>query len=123
MKTQIANFLSKMIAAEVGFAEAHALYCESFKDSTTFKVADEVYSRKDLLVALMEDICEPVAFLAPDWWEPAVIKEGLSFEEADKIVDHVEFVELCNYKGEGEGFTLACRAAHLRTFVSKHNYL
>lgn len=107
MINEISQFLAKMIEAEVGFAEAHALYCESFKDSTTFKASDEIYSRKDLLVALMEDICEPVPFDAPDWWEPEVIKEGLSFEEADKIVDHVEFVELCNYKGEGAGFTLA----------------
>lgn len=122
MKSQIATFLTQMIEAEIGFAEAHSLYCESFKEPTTFKVSDAVYSRKELLSVLMEDICAPTPFDAPDWYEGEVIKEGLSFEEADSIVDHVEFVELCNYKGEGEGFTLACRAKHLRTFVAKHNY-
>lgn len=122
MINELSKFLSQMIEAEIGFAEANALYCESFKDSTTFKVADGFYPREELVNFLREDICEPVPFDAPDWWEPEVIKEGLSFEEADEIVDHVEFVELCNYKGEGEGYTLACRAQHLRTFVSKHNY-
>lgn len=120
------NVLTQILAAalqdESTFVEAEALYAESFKDAVVFKVADGCYSREELLHHLMSDICEPVTYDAPDWFEPNVIKEGWSFDKANSLVDHLEFVELCNYKGEGEGFELACRVKHLRTFVSKHNY-
>ena len=119
----IIEILKAALQEESTFAEAEVLYAESFKDSKTFKVADGFYDRETLVHFLMEDIYAPLPIDAPEWLEPEVIKEGWSFEKADALLDSLEFVELCNYKGEGEGFTLACRATKLRTFVSKHNYI
>lgn len=122
------NHVKAVLAAalqdERTFAEAHALYCESFKCDSTFTVADGFYAREDLVDYLMSPIHAPVPeqFKDDDWFEPELIKQGLSREHAEAIVDECKFVETCNYKGEGEGFELYERVAHLRTFFSKHNY-
>lgn len=134
--------LASVLAAiqdESTFARSEALYAEAFKSPTTFTVADDIYPRDQLVQYLMEPIyrAETVdADLAREmldeegcdrWsesmYEAEILKPGMSQEIADALVDHLEFVELCNYKGEGEGFELACRVAHLRIFVSKYDYL
>lgn len=118
------EMLQVALKDEENFTQAEALYCESFKAEGTFKAVDGVFDRDDLISYLVSDVCEPVNWQeVPDWFEPSVIKEGWSIEKAEALVDHLEFVELCNYKGEGEGFTLVCRAANLRTFVGKYDYL
>lgn len=119
----ISAILASAIQDETTFAEAEALYAELFKDSKTFTLADGFYSREELVNHLMTPIYEKFNWReVDDWFEPSIIKEGYSKEEAEALVDHIEFVELCNYKGEGEGFELACRVPRLRTFHAKHNY-
>jgi hypothetical protein len=138
----LATVLSAMIQDESSFARCEALYAESFKCATPFTVADGVYPRDQLVQFLMEPIYRPESckgveapallededFEEFDRWdesvlEPEILKPGMTQTDADAVVDQLHFVELCNYKGEGEGFTLACRAAHLRVFISKFDYL
>lgn len=118
----IVEILKAALKDESTFAEAEALYAESFKDAQTFRVSDNCYTRQELVNYLRSDIYEAYPSDAEDWFEPAVIKEGYSLEQAEMLVDHIEFVDLCNYKGEGQGFEMACRVQHLRTFHGKHNY-
>lgn len=120
--------LATMLQDETTFARAEALYAESFKAPKGFTVADEVYSRAELVAHIMEPLYRVEADPSSahdDWYEPALflLKPGLEREEAEQLVDELEFIELCNYKGEGEGYVLACRAKHLRTFVGKYDYL
>lgn len=141
--TAIAQALTTMLADESTFARAEALYGESFRGGPAFTVADGIYARADLLQYLMSPIYRPaevssdeaVSFLTDDDFEclndfdchddhePEILKPGLSQEDAEKLVDHLQFIELCNYKGEGEGFELTCRVGHLREFVGKYEYL
>ena len=136
----LAAVLTTMIKDEQSFARAEGLYAEYFRCAETFKVADGHYTRSTLMQYLMEPIYRPVhsekasVFYDEndvedfDRWdedtlEPEILKPGMSLEQAEQVVDHLEFVELCNYKGEGEGgFELACRVAHLRVFISKYEY-
>lgn len=113
------TFLAEAIKNEIGFAEAEMLYSESFKAEETFSVEDGFWAREDLVEYLMADI---VRYNNPFDDFAAVIKEGYSREEAEFMVDRVRFVEICNYKGESEGFELVERASTLRTFYSKYNY-
>lgn len=139
--------IANMLKDESAFAQAEALYSESFRDMRTFTVADDVYPRSELVDYLMTPIyraeeCNriPDMHQAPDdedfddrdveLWaeyqsepELEIIKPGWTREEAERLVDHLEFVETCNYKGEGEGFELACRVSHLRVFIGKYDYL
>lgn len=136
----LAAVLATMIKDESTFARAEGLYAESFRSNETFTVADDVYPRAQLVQYLMEPIyrVEPRRYMPAactidddnesDHWaeslsEPEILKPGFSQDVAEEMVDTLEFVELCNYKGEGEGgFQLACRVAHLRVFVSKYEY-
>ena len=131
MLTAISAVLAAMIQDESTFARAEALYAEAFRSSQTFTVRDGIYDRAELVHYLMEPIyaansCEAPGYLCDDdqyHLEPEILKPGWSLEDAERFVDDVEFVELCNYKGEGEGFELACRVKHLRVYVSKYDYL
>ncbi|MBM5458692.1 hypothetical protein H8F21_14075 [Pseudomonas sp. P66] len=126
--------LTAMLQDESTFARAEALYAETFRSPQTFTVADGFYDRECLVQYLMEPIYKQVsagdqsapAYLSEEEHglciEPEILKAGWTEEDAERFVDHVEFVELCNYKGEGEGFELASRAKHLRVFVSKYDY-
>lgn len=136
----LASVLSTMLKDEQSFARAEGLYAEYFRSDETFKVADEHYPRSTLVQYLMEPIYRTVPSEKAsvfydqnddqdfDRWdehslETEVLKPGMSQEQAEQVVDHLEFVELCNYKGEGEGgFELACRVTHLRVFISKYEY-
>ncbi|MGE8063754.1 hypothetical protein [Pseudomonas sp. NPDC089569] len=136
----LAAALTTLIKDEQSFARAEGLYAEYFRSAETFTVADGHYPRSTLVQYLMEPILRaipsekvPVYFDENDdedfdrWdehmLEPEILKPGMSRVEAEQVVDHLEFVELCNYKGEGEGgFELACRVAHLRVFISKYEY-
>ncbi|MDF9779041.1 hypothetical protein [Pseudomonas baetica] len=136
----LAAVLTTMLKDEQSFARAEGLYAEYFRCAETFKVADGHYPRSTLVQYLMEPIyrrahsekasgfCDENDDEDFDRWdedtlEPEVLKPGMSLEQAEQVVDHLEFVELCNYKGEGEGgFELACRVAHLRVFISKYEY-
>lgn len=134
----IASVLAAMIQDESTFARSEALYAESFKSPTPFTVAHDIYPRDQLVQYLMEPIYRKEEVDASAAWamldeegcdrwnesmnEAEILKPGMSQEVADTLVDHLEFVELCNYKGEGEGFELACRVAHLRVFVAKYHY-
>ncbi|MGF6281908.1 hypothetical protein ABH908_000059 [Pseudomonas frederiksbergensis] len=136
----LAAVLNTMLKDEQSFARAEGLYAESFRSADTFNVADGHYPRSTLVQYLMEPIYRPVPSAKTsvfydenddedfDRWEehtlePEILKPGMSLEQAEQVVDHLEFVELCNYKGEGEGgFELACRVSHLRVFISKYEY-
>jgi hypothetical protein len=134
MLTAISAVLAVMIQDESTFARAEALYVESFKAGKGFTVADGIYPRSKLVQYLMEPIYkaeEPHCSELPSFGfhdddmcdqEPEILKPGLSHQDAESLVDHLQFVELCNYKGEGEGYVLACRAKHLRVFVGKYDY-
>lgn len=135
----LASVLAAMIQDESTFARSEALYAESFKSPASFTVAHDIYPREQLVQYLMEPIYRKEVVDASialamlddegcDRWsesmlEPEILKPGMSHVDADALVDHLEFVELCNYKGEGEGFELACRVTHLRVFVAKYEYL
>lgn len=139
MVSCLSAILSLMIQDESTFARAEALYAESFRSDKSFTVADGIYERSELVHYLMEPIYKPSApseeprffrdeddddgCVYDDCLEPEILKPGMSREDAEKVVDHLQFVETCNYKGEGEGFELLCRVAHLRVFVSKYEYL
>jgi hypothetical protein len=137
MLDAISAVLSAMLEDESTFARSEALYAESFRCTATFTVASGCYPRDELMHFLMLPIykrSEPMegdsdAFFYDDDdeggfdFEPEILKPGLSLEDADALVDRLEFIELCNYKGEGEGYELACRVAHLRVFVEKYDYL
>jgi hypothetical protein len=105
---KLAETLSRFMQDSATFSAAEALYSECFKGSEVFTSVDDVYSMQHLAACLMNHLEE----------------QGIAFNEAQvlEILPTVEFVELCNYKGEGEGFTLACRTKHMRTFRSKYNY-
>ncbi|MCU9527497.1 hypothetical protein [Pseudomonas mosselii] len=129
----ISSILSAMLTDETTFARAEALYSESFRSDRTFTVADGFYDREELVQYLMEPIYKLPGELhsacrhdEEDEFgmclEPEVLKPGWRKEQAELYVDQVEFVELCNYKGESEGFEMASRASHLRVFVSKYEY-
>jgi hypothetical protein len=138
MLEALATVLATMMKDERTFARAEGLYAESFRSYETFTVADDVYPRAHLVQYLMEPIYRPAPRRSmpatmqdddeSDHWAEAdseleILKPGFSQEVAEAMVDSMEFVELCNYKGEGEGgFQLACRVAHLRVFVSKYEY-
>ncbi|WP_219096224.1 hypothetical protein [Pseudomonas sp. UMAB-40] len=134
MLEAISAALSAMLKDESTFARAEALYAESFRCGATFTVASDAYPRDELVRYLMEPIYKPVAATGnaaayfgdndeEDFYpEPEILKAGLSLEEADALVDSLEFAELCNYKGEGEGYELACRVTHLRVFAGKYDY-
>lgn len=110
----LSDMLMQAMADENTFSQASRLYCESFRDNESFKAADNYYPRG----LLVEYLLTPVT--CPDG---EILKNGYSIEFANSIVDSLEFVELCNYKGEGEGFELLDRVRHLRIFVSKHQYI
>lgn len=55
--------------------------------------------------------------------DPIEISPGMSLVEAQAAVLTSTYVWLCNYKGEGEGFTLKEHAAHLSTFIAKYEYV
>lgn len=131
MLTAISADLAAMIQDESTFARAEALYAEAFRSSQTFTVRDGIYDRAELVQYLMEPIYAANSYEAPGYLsdddqydlEPEILKPGWSLEDAERFVDDVDFVELCNYKGEGEGFELACRVKHLRVYVGKYDYL
>lgn len=129
----LSSILSAMLKDESTFARAEALYAESFRSDQTFTVADGFYGREQLVQYLMEPIYKQTdehqsASRQVDeddfevWFEPEILKPGWGKEEAELYVDQVEFVELCNYKGEGEGYEMASRVGHLRVYVSKYEY-
>lgn len=140
MLDAISAALSEMLKDESNFARAEALYAESFRAGAPFTVATGPCSRSELLQYLMLPInkaVEPRSFETSEFidddldeddeddydFEPEILKPGLSLEQAELLVDSLEFVELCNYKGEGEGYELACRVTHLRQYVGKYEYL
>ncbi|MFJ3109966.1 hypothetical protein [Pseudomonas putida] len=129
----LSSMLSAMLKDESTFARAEALYAESFRSDRTFTVADGFYGREQLVQYLMEPIYkqtderQSARRHADDddvevWFEPEILKPGWGKEVAELYVDEVEFVELCNYKGEGEGFEMASRVGHLRVFINKYEY-
>lgn len=133
MRELVSNMLAEFLKDEKTFAAAEKLYSESFRDSKSFRVADGFYSLDELVSYLMTPIYAQQTSEVPhfcdddeDYFdmipEPEEIKPGLSQQQAELIVDNLEFVELCNYKGEGEGFELLERVSHLRVFHSKYNY-
>lgn len=129
----ISSILTAMLKDETTFARAEALHAESFRADRTFTVADGFYDREELVQYLMEPIYKQPGDHQPgcrhgeeDEFEMClgqeILKPGWRKEQAELYVDQIEFVELCNYKGEGEGFEMASRAGHLRVFVSKYQY-
>lgn len=143
MLKDLATILSSALKDEATFAEAHSLYCESFRDAKSFRLADEPSMREELISYLRSDVYAPLPqqeyvfvessedeefedYEEEDYnlFEPEqeVIKQGLSLEVAEAIVGELDFVWTCNYKGEGGDFELLERVKHLRIFHGKHNY-
>lgn len=104
------------------FEEADSLYRESFRSENTYSVFNRggysIEEVKDILLSLLtENIYDESN---PDDPFPEVISYGMSPEEALKEIHAgLEFVEICNYKGEDEGYSLDL---NLRVFHGKYNY-
>lgn len=144
MLKDLATILSSALQDEATFVAANSLYCELFRDAKSFRLADEPSMREELISYLRSDVYAPTPqqeFVFTDNSsvdeefedyeddndfyddpEPEVIKQGLSLEVAEAIVDELDFVWTCNYKGEGGDFELLARVKHLRVFHGKHNY-
>lgn len=137
MLKDLATILSSALKDEATFAAAHSLYCESFRDAKSFRLADEPSMREELISYLRSDVYAPTPqqeFVDEDFSyyeedddfyvepEPEIIKKGLSLEVAEAIVGELDFVWTCNYKGEGGDFELLERVKHLRVYHGKHNY-
>lgn len=118
--------------------EADRLYSETFRSQEIFTVHDYPEMREDLVEYLTSAVyparvqncsdmdCSWLSDDDNDFWcdnyDPEPIFVGYSKDDAELILENAKFVWLCNYKGEGEGFTLIERASGLRVFVDKHNY-
>lgn len=138
MLNDLATILSSALQDEATFVAAHSLYCESFRDAKSFRLADEPSMREELISYLRSDVYAPTPqqeFDDEDFsyyeegenyfyveTDPEVIKKGLSLEVAEAIVGELDFVWTCNYKGEGGDFELLARVKHLRVYHGKHNY-
>lgn len=125
-QNNLLNILEAAIKDPKTFEQADTLYRETFRSAESFSVSDVDHDvRLEMIDWLCSDICEPYDYDAvPDWYEPAVIVEGMSRDEASKAVDGgLMFVELCNYKGEGEGIMPEPLCGNMRTFVSKWSYM
>lgn len=120
------DFLTASIENNVGFEEAEILYSELFRSSEVFSINNpgeyfEVDEVQEILMDLLtEDIYEYYEYDNPF---PEVYIKGMSPEDAQILIDGgIAFVELCNYKGESEGFVLEKFTENLRVFHSKYKY-
>lgn len=104
------------------FEEADSLYKESFRSENTYSVykpgSYSITDIEDILLSLLTENVYDESNLDDPF--PEVISYGMSPEEALKeIHEGLEFVEICNYKGEDEGYSLDLS---LRVFHGKYNY-
>ncbi len=108
---------------------AEQVYSSSFKcGEFTIKTNPEM--RQELIDFHMQPVyeiqeCSQYSIYTEEDFEipdPQIICEGLSKEDAEKMVDSSVYVWLCNYKGEGEGFTLKEFAENLQTYNGKWDY-
>ena len=104
------------------FEEADSLYSETLRSKNTYSVFNQgSYSITDieeiLLGLLTEHIYDESNCDDPF---PDIISYGMDPEEAMKEIHAgLEFVEICNYKGEDLGYSLNLNH---RIFLSKYNY-
>lgn len=120
------------------FEEAECLYRQTFRGAAITKGAEVVASGNQGFIdyLLGEMVCVDTVHPEDDkqlayiieheidcWFEPRIIKHAPSREEGMEILETLEFYEVCNYKGEGEGFVLRTpETDKLPVFHSKYNY-
>lgn len=133
----LSAILSGLIASGQGFEEAEALYAESFRCAGSFSVKEKPELFEEMVGCLTADIYppeEPFSVFGDncDEWgenphehydrEPLVY--GMTREQAVEAVNGgARFFEICNYKGEGEGFLPEQLGKNLRVFVKKWSYI
>lgn len=120
---------------QAAMAYAESVYVELFNGGE-FTLADHPDMQEDLIQYHMEPVYEAVPArpfrhfdedYVDDYFdniEPPIISEGLSREEAEKLVQTATYVWVCNYKGEQEGpdFLLKDFAKNMRIYHGKWDY-
>lgn len=136
--------LETSFGVDACIAAANEVYSSVYKSPESFTLADMIGVNEGLLArdirnTLRDIVAESLAIAAGTFTSPTKEELEESFEydfdidrsavqamfpTAEKLLDNgIRFVELCNYKGESEGYMLEELSGSLKTYISKYNYI
>jgi hypothetical protein len=130
----ILSFLSEKLQSAAGdesvFAACDAMYSASFICGETFKAGEiDAVERRDLEFSVKAHIAAERGILPPEvcWmsddddseWEYDSWHSEVDAIVVDPVAEETLLIELCNYKGEGEGYAVYETVKNLPRFVSK----
>lgn len=134
----LGDLIAEAMNDPMAFEEAECLYRQTFRSPTPTIGAEVVASGDQRFIDYLLDEMVCVDTIHPEddkqlayiieheidcWFEPRIIKHAPSREDGMEILMTLEFYELCNYKGEGEGMVIRSpESDRLPIFHSKYDY-